>query len=416
MPRRLLLSGGAVFVIAALLLLWRPPWAEEPGERAIPWLQPVPSLTGDEPGHLRCAITFTRLFFVERDFDSELWADPMMNYGRFEPRMTHYTLGGLFFGTMRAGGPLLRIRGDCGGNLHSPCGQRAHHQLHKAAVGLLAAACVVMLFCLAGAEVGPIGGLAAAALLLLHPLFRLVAASLVREVPILLYSLLTFLLLQPVLRALPERLPVLRCALVGLAAGTAVSCGLYAFPVYPAVAVALLARGWRSPLRSGAAFLIAVGVGVAVFFATNPLLWHDLQGGLHSLTSGHLEADAGSATIRQWQLLPWLATYPFLVFRSEPFDLWNNLPQLGGPALWTVGLGWALGLWALTGLRRGRGVLPAAWLLASAALTGFVVIARPAEFLSAKLFVLPAAALVWLVGLQLGATAHALYARWTKRG
>jgi len=399
----------AVFMVAVVALVWRPPGSGPAGERAIPWLSPSPALVGDELGHVHCASTFTRLFFVERDFSHHLWAEPMNAYGRFEPRVTHYTLGALFYlthdvaGQVWGSGPIT-----CEDAHQRVCDERVHFQLFKAAVGGLAAVCVVLMVLLVHAEVGAVGAAVAGALLLVNPLFRLVASSLVRETPVLLYSLLAFALLELAHRRFSGRFPFGLFIAVGLAAGLAVSCGLYAFPVYPAVLVAILLRGRARVWAALAACAVVVLVGLAVFYGTNPLLWQDLQGGLFSLTTGHFVEDTGSAGLREWGLLSYLASYPLLMVGGRALVLTNELPPVAGSSLPLVVVGWGLALWALYGLRGGRGLVPALWFAASVVWTGFIVVSRPAEFLSAKLFVLPAVALVWLVGVRCGTVATQL--------
>ncbi len=381
---------------------------------ALAWPAPSPVLEGDEYGHIEGAERFFRAFFLERDFGSAIWREPLQSYGLYEPRMTHYTLGSIFRLSCVLGDapPSCTPRPWAGRLDVAPSCSAAQVQTMKLMVALLAAAAVTLIFLFSWAEVGLPGALVVALLLAINPFTRGVATSLVREIPVLVYSAAALLALRSLERRLSRGIPW--PALLGFAvfAALTVSCGLYGFPVYMVLLAILALRLRQAPARCVLVLVVVGAVGALVFFGHNPLLWSDPVGGLRTLTTGHLDYDNAGDKVLEPRLLSYLFSYPFLLLRWARLGLMNSLPPLQGWSWAVVGVGWALCAWSLWGARRLPSRIPLLWLVASFLWIGFIVVSRPQFRLSAKLFVLPAVPVVWLVGLRIGLALRALMARW----
>ncbi len=408
---------GSALVFPVVFALLAVP--TDPGRRAddaLPWPAPGSHLEGDEYGHIEGGERFFRAFFMERDFGGPIWQEPLQSYGRFEPRMTHYTLGSIFrLSCVLTDSPPACTPQRWQGKLDvAPSCSAVQVQAMKLMVAGLAAVVVVLLFLFSWGEVGLPGALLVAALLAINPFLRNVATSMVREIPVLLYGSVALLALRSIERQLPERIPWPALLIFSLFAALCVSCGLYGFPVYVVLLALLALRVRRAPGRCAIALGVVGVVGAAVFIGHNPLLWQDLFGGLHALTTGHLDYDNAGEKVLEPGLLSYLFSYPFLLLRWTRFSLMNSLPPLESPAYAVVIPSAVACLAALWGTRKLSSRVPALWLVACFLWTGFIVVTRPQFRLSAKLFVLPAVPVVWIIGLWLGALLRKLQGRFSR--
>jgi hypothetical protein len=267
--------------------------------------------------------------------------------------------------------------------------------------GLLASLCVAGMAWLGAGGRARLGGVLAACLLLIHPVFRACQVSLLPDLPMLLLVIGALIGTQAAIESRSWR-QGLWLLDAGLLVGLAISTKLYALALLPAVLGALLIRardvGWRGWLG----LMLGLALGAAVFVGSNPYLWADPAVALRAMTVDHvhalqlqglaadmatLEPGLGLTSVGYLGWLPFTLVTPLLDPRSEIHGL--------APLSWTW-LGIVLGGMGLLLHMERRRWLPVLWALSCFGLTAWVVSRFDPSWLYPRTFLLPSMAAVWL--------------------
>jgi len=292
----------------------------------------------DEGGFVEVGQKALRLAFVEHDFRHPFWADPYWNYGANNPRVGVLIVGavGHFAGLVTADTEKKKF-------------------VMRLLMSLLSTAVIALLFSLtARLTASRPAAYAAAGLLLWHPAFRLVARSMLTEIPLLLFCLLT---VHGALWIKTDRQWPVRTTpwiLTGLAAGCAVSTKLFAVGLLPLLLLLIGQRLWflgRAAIYPAMLMLASI---VVVFVLTNPLLWTDPVYGVEQMTLLHVRSNDGYVTWPEWyRIKP-------LVFQVFDFFAWRfdaariSIPPPDSFPWWRAAPGFALTVAGLVVRHAGR--------------------------------------------------------------
>ncbi len=304
------------------------------------------------------------------------WAESYDGYGVHNPKLGLYMLGVVD---------------------HATRGLERDHRVPAMRViwGVMGALCVVAMAMVGRGGGARLGGLVAAAVLLVHPVFRAAQVALLPDLPMLLFVLGALVCTQRGLAARRTR-QGLWLLDAGVLVGLAVSCKLYALVLVPVVPGAMLIAWSRVGWRGWVGLALGLAIGAGVFVGTNPYLWSHPHEALVAMTSGHVLAQEGALTglgsgLDSLRYLGWLPfsfpLVPSVTSRSEIVSL--------GP-LWISWIGVALsalGLLMHIGRRRW---LPALFLVSSFALTAWVITRFDPSWLYPRAFLLPSVAAAWL--------------------
>ncbi len=335
---------------------------------------------GDERGFLYYGTMQAELYLACLGGDSEAcqdrrWAEPYDGYGSRNPKLGLYLLGAVDHATR--GLPTVR---------RVPAMRLIWGGLAALGVGFMAAL---------GGPRSRWAGLVAAGLLLSHPVFRAGQVALLLDGPMLLFSLAALLCAQRGLEVSRGRQGALLLGAATLA-GLAVTCKLYALAVMASVGVMLLLHRRRIAWQGWAGFAAGLLLGAAVFVGTNPYLWQQPMEALRAMTTGHVLAQQGElgAAGTGWANLRFLAWLPLSLPVEPILDSRSQLQGLEpGWSLWSGAVLAALGL--LAALRQRRW-FPVVFLLASLALSAWVVTRFEASWLYPRALLLPSVAIAWL--------------------
>ncbi len=337
------------------------------------------TVQGDERGFLYYGTMQTELFWACIGPDRGAcrdwrWAETYDGYGSRNPKLGMYALGVMDHAT----------RG-------LPRDQRVPAM--RLITGVLGALCVAGVAWL-GAAIRPWAGLLAAALLLLHPVFRASQVALLPDISMLLFAIVALLCLH---RGLAGRR--LRQGAWLLGAGTlvglAVACKLYALALVPVVlGVAILGRsrlGWHGWVG----LLLGLTAGAGAFVGTNPYLWSHPQEALEAMTTGHVAAQSGTlgGPGTGWESLRYLTWLPFSILLPD-IDARTQVQDLG--PMWCNWIGLALAAAGLAGQLRRRRWTPLILLVCTFALAAWVVTRFDPGWLYPRAFLLPSLAVVWV--------------------
>jgi hypothetical protein len=344
---------------------------------------------GDERGFLYYGTMQAEMYWacvsgVEEACSDWRWAEAYDSYGSRNPKLGLYALG------------LVD---------HATRGLEREQRVPAMRLiwGLLASLCVAGTAWLASGGRVRGGGLVAASLLLVHPVFRASQVALLPDLPMLLFVIGALICCSQALvsRRLKQGLWLLDA---GVFVGLAVATKLYALARLPALALWLLVSrgrlGWRGWLGLG----LGLGLGGLVFVGSNPYLLSEPGVAMAAMTSGHVQALGGAlggggsgwASLRYLGWLPFSLFVPILDCRSEIQGL---IP------LWGAWLGWVLcGLGTIMHIKRGRW-LPLLFALSTFGLTAWVITRFDPGWLYPRAFLLPSVAAVWLASGVLDALA-----------
>jgi len=285
----------------------------------------------DEGGFVEVGEKALRLALVEHDFRNPFWADPYWNYGANNPRLGVFIVGAV---------------GQFAG-LITPDKEKKKFVM-RLVMSLLSTAVVALLFALTvRLTASRPAAYAAAALLLWHPAFRLVARSMLTEIPLLLFCLLTLHGAWWIKtdRQRPQR--ATPWILTGLAAGCAISTKLFAVGLLPLLLLLIGRRIWLLGRAAVYPALLLLASIVVVFVLSNPLLWTDPVYGVEMMTVLHVRSNDGYVTWPEWgRMKPlFFQTFDFFSWRfdaarigippPESFPWWRAAP---GFALTVAGL------------------------------------------------------------------------------
>ncbi len=373
MLRQILAALTLAWVVIAASLLFQPD-----------------TLVHDEPGFLAAANQLAPLYadgLTGGDgFSDPLWSESLSHYGSHNPKVGLYTLAAIDRITTRVAAQRLLM-------------------------GTLAALTAALLFILAARTTSPTAGWCTLALLLASPAFRNVQAAMLPDLPMALFTAAALLVLAALHRRshAPSRTVAL-LLLLGLLAGLAVSCKLYAAALAPVIPLALAHRVHERPTLLAGGLAAATVLALAVFVGTNPMLWHDPLDGLHHMTSGHLAVWGGSSSAFHTASLGTMALHTAYAWLPPGLVHGHALPF---PLAWimSAAVGWLLCAIGILLAARRRTWLPVLWFACSTLFLAWTVSRLHPSWILPKVFLLPNLGLVWAGGLALDAAADGLRAR-----
>ncbi len=201
----------------------------------------------------------------------------------------------------------------------------------------------------------------------LHPVFRWVHVSVINDVLMLLFSLLTVFFAVRVMAEPDDETRSTRWWLwTAVCAGLAVATRLFALGLVVACGYLVLRQLRQTGRRALGYGLAMIAIVLLIFFATNPLLWWDPLFGLRQMSTGHVSRHMIGMQLHNFAHFEPLLRQTFTWFSPE------RLPQegnIGAVSDWW----WCLpgAFLTLLGLRRCRQAYCGLWL---AFFLGFVAV------------------------------------------
>lgn len=351
------------------------------------FLQNQKEYSYDEHAFVNKGYLFFKTFFLERDFFGEIWLQSMSCFGSGNPKAGMMILGAVYH-ICSVIGSVLGI--DLIANLLTM----------RYINAVFPAFSVLFMFLFTSLCVRGRLKYIVIALLLINPVFRVVALSLTPDNHMLFFAMASLLVLGKVYESMEDvsfKILFLFSVLVGLS----VSCRLYGFCVYLMflfVCVACFRKNLS--LKLIYRFLFVSFFSGFVFFITNPSFYGNFLFGFREMTIGHMQYLGTDWFNLKFYSLKYLFTYPYLIFSFNSFDI-GPLPEaiMCKSDFIFMGIGYCLAVKGLLYCIFSKKYLPIFWFLASHLWVMYPFLVLGGAILSVKTLVLPMTSVVLLSSL-----------------
>ncbi|MBU1862885.1 MAG: phospholipid carrier-dependent glycosyltransferase [Candidatus Omnitrophica bacterium] len=339
-------------------------------------------LEGDELGFYQAGTFLFRVFFIEQDFSSNVWGKIFGNYGSCNPRVGLYIIG--FFDLLAS-------------YFNSFVNAVPKIVILRLLMATLSAGSVISLFILVRMTASLHSGIIAVALLLTNPIFRGFQCSILPDVPMFFFSLLSLIAFMHVEKNLKQHVFSWKWFfLSGICMGLAISSKLYAASLGACFFVIIVQnRNHASFKKVLLGLLLVFGSSSAIFILSNPLLYTNIFQGIRILTTEHI-ATHNPNRLLNLQILKEIVTFPFVLFKRQPF-IWSRNVYYETKEFSLIAIGYIIFGMSLIKTRFKRDYLMLLWIASSISLIAFVMIFMPSGWLVFKLFILPVIGIIWLI-------------------
>ena len=245
------------------------------------------------------------VIFVERDSNRDFWMD---EYSRRNPRLALYIFGGL---------DVLAK------NIHNIFHDVETLIILKLLLSAIAAGCTAAFYLLLKTTLSQRAGIIASVFFLVNPFFKLIRSAVLLELLMLFFILWALLAIAFMEIKLKKGVPPWKTLSVfGVLAGLAISCKLYAFPLYPTFLFVLFSQRTRFKCNDSVKMLSWVlFLSIGVFIISNPILYHNFFTGMKDMTTGHLANKSGSVGLWNFSGAKYILIYPFILYRRMNFNM-----------------------------------------------------------------------------------------------
>lgn len=333
---------------------------------------------------------FFYAFFVEGDWFGDLWMESRSCYGVNHPKAGLFILGGIsrlwdLFNTHI--------------NINFIDGIIVQRFINS----IFSALSVVFAFLFVGLFSKGISKFVVIFLFLINPIFRAVQDSLLPEIHMLFFVMLTLLLLAHMLKDLPA-CSYLRLFALSVLIGLSVSSRIYGFSVYLTFFLVWLSNLKQADRRNMFfKFLFVSFCSGFVFFATNPSLYKGLFFGLKEMTSYHINALGFEPLGFKFTELRHLFSYPYVLFKVNTFctgAIYANQDFLGTVDYIFIVLCYFLAVKGLLNCIFTEKYLPVFWFAASHLWLVYPLIVLGYDVIGPKHFLLPMSSILFLVAFS----------------
>jgi len=337
----------------------------------------------DEVLFLRQGQQIFQRTFTEKDLNGNCGGDAMV---RRNPRFALYILGGLDLAAQKTQKILYNVDRNI---------------IRKILLAVIAAGSTTLFYLLVKTSVSQYAGMIAVMFLLINPYFQLISRSVLLELPMLFFTLCALLELVYLEKKLQYPLPWKSILRFGFLAGMAVSCKLYAFPLYPSFLIIILSQKTKFVLkdRIKAVFLI-VFCGLAIFVVTNSSLRHNFFEGIKDMTINHLSnKNGGGIYTRNYSGALNIFLYPFALFGQTPFTMSREIKLTDLRMIDFIGvfLGYLLLMYNLIKKNFIVNKVAYVWGANSFIFMWLVMVSLPSCTYISKIFLIPSIDLIWII-------------------
>ncbi|MBU1862074.1 MAG: phospholipid carrier-dependent glycosyltransferase, partial [Candidatus Omnitrophica bacterium] len=336
----------------------------------------------DEIGFYKVGTFLFRVFFIEQDFSSNVWKESYSDYGCFNPRVGLYIIG--FFDLLAS-------------YFNSFVNTLPKIVILRLLMAMLSAGSVISLFVLVRMTAPLHSGIIAVALLLTNPIFRGLQYSILPEVPMLFFSLLSLIAFMHVEKNLKQHVFSWKWFfLSGIFMGIAISTKLFAATLGIYFFIIIVQNQNHTTFkRVLLGLLLVFGSSSVIFILSNPLLYTNIFQGIKIITIGHI-AKYQTNRLLNLQILKEIVTFPFILFRRDPF-IWSTRVYCETKEFLLITIGYIIFGMSVIKTRIKRDCLVLLWIASSFSLIAFVMISMASEWAAIKLFILPVIGIIWLI-------------------
>lgn len=344
----------------------------------------------DEIGFVNTGNLLFKTFFVERDFDSDVWSNVYNNYGTSNPRVGLYILGGM----------------------NSLIDVIAYHFSLEKGVAIVIFRCVNSLFAsfgvffiylflrkLSGAKVA----LVAVLLLLINPVFRSITDALTPDIHMFCFLSLSLYLMYDFCESIKKNVhSYSKLVMLSLSMGLAISTRIYGVYICFVFFLIWFENFKRQFLkRNFLDLFLCCSIMFLVFYLSNPFLYNNFLLGVREMTTLHISRLSSHEIVFHFSQSEFLFTYPYLLFRAEPFsiDLINKQTTIGLSDYRFFVLVYIVVLKGIVMCIRRKKYLPIYLFICSHLWIYYPLLALRLQVLTPKTFLVPALSVIFLFSL-----------------
>lgn len=282
--------------------------------------------------------------------------------------------------------------------------------LMRIAMAILSATNVLLFSFITYIIISPRASIISPCLLLFSPIFRSTQVTILQEVFMCFFFLLTILLslYWYKYKSKIQIESLIYCAIIGLSTGFAISCKLYAVILIPIIFIVFFNLA-DIEVSLGRIIVVITFCGI-IFIVTNPLLYFDFGNGLRALSIEHINI------FREYNYkqLKDLALYPFIIFDFRLRHLMIFPLNKTEYIFIVIGYLALIKSFQLIWKRRNKSII-IVWFLSTFLLFGMILAAaRPGWADKGKYFLLPNMVFVFCVTFFVDDLFHHLITAWSK--
>lgn len=340
----------------------------------------------DERAFVHYGRQFFNLFFMDRDFFSETWLKSLNCFGSNNPKAGLFILGAVaeFWSFVST-----NINFDF---INEIIAQRCLNAVFSALT-------VLFSFLFISLFSKGVPRWVVVFLFLINPIFRAVEISLLPEVHMLFFIILSLFLLGKIGEDMGKASYV-KLLILSFLIGLSVSSRLYGFSIYLTfLFVCLYSLKKYNKKDVFLRFAFVSFFGGCVFFLTNPSFYQGIFFGLKEMTVGHMNVLGYKPSVFKFLELKHLFTYPYVIFRLDSFHIasmhsYNDWLLMGD--YFVVAIGYVLAtrgfLYCISTAKH----LPIFWFLASHFWLAYPFLVLGSAVLGPKALLLPMSSVVFL--------------------